>query len=53
MDDFSVKFILSAPNRPYKHLIAENSWNLAIQNSELKDNSEYEMFAFSWRRKVP
>jgi hypothetical protein len=54
IDELSVKFILSALDRPHKDLIAEISWNLAIQNSnELKDNSESEVFTFSSRQEVP
>jgi hypothetical protein len=54
IDELSVKFILSAPNRPRRGLIAETSWNLATQNiSEFKDHSESEVFTFSLRREVP
>jgi hypothetical protein len=33
IDELSVKFIPSAPNRPHRGLITETSWNLAIQNN--------------------
>jgi len=54
IDELSVKFMLSASDRPRTGLMAKIPWSSAIQDSsEFKDHSESEVSTFSLRREVP